>query len=53
MGTVASAALALLGIVVAINLANGTLGAWFKAKFLHQSPTSSTPAQAPKPGQVA
>ncbi len=35
MGTLASALLTLLVIVVLINLANGTLGAWFRAKFLH------------------
>jgi hypothetical protein len=40
MGTFASAVLAFLAIVVLVNLANGTLGAWFKAKFLHQGTSS-------------
>ena len=36
MGTVAAFVLTLLAIVALVNLANGTLGAWLKAKFLHQ-----------------
>lgn len=40
--TAAALALALLGVVVLVNLANGTLPAWLKAKFLHQG---SKPAQ--------
>ena len=38
MDTVAGFALALLFVVLLVNLANGTLGAWLKAKFLHQAP---------------
>lgn len=34
--TAAALALAFLGVVVLVNLANGTLVAWLKAKFLHQ-----------------
>lgn len=41
MGTLASVVLALLAVVVLVNLANGTLGAWLKAKFLHLGSTSS------------
>lgn len=40
MGTFASVVLAFLALVVLVNLANGTLGAWFKAKFLHQAAAS-------------
>lgn len=36
MGTFASVVLAFLVLVVLINLANGTLPAWLRAKFLHQ-----------------
>ena len=36
MGTVAAFVLTLLAIVMLVNLANGTLGAWLKAKFLHK-----------------
>lgn len=36
MDTIAAFVLTLLVIVVLINLANGTLAAWLKAKFLHQ-----------------
>lgn len=38
MGTLAGVVLALLAVVVLVNLANGTLGAWLKAKFLHIAP---------------
>lgn len=44
MSTVASVVLAVLAIIVLLNLANGTLGAWLKAKFLHIAPPKSTPA---------
>ena len=40
MDTVASVALTLLAVVVVINMANGTLGAWLAAKFLHKAPAS-------------
>lgn len=36
MDTVAAFVLALLAVVVMVNLANGTLGLWLRAKFLHQ-----------------
>lgn len=35
MESFASVVLALLAIVMLLNLANGTLGTWLKAKFLH------------------
>lgn len=35
MDTVAALVLTVLTIVVLVNLARGTLGAWLKAKFLH------------------
>ncbi len=38
MSTLATLVLVFLGIAMAINLANGTAGAWLKAKFLN-SPT--------------
>jgi len=38
IGTLATVALTFLAIVVLLNLYNGTLGAWFKAKFLHITP---------------
>ena len=37
MNTVAAVVLTLLAIVVLSNLANGTLGPWFAAKFLHKA----------------
>jgi hypothetical protein len=40
MDTVAAVVLTLLTIVALINLANGTLGAWLAAKFLHKAPSS-------------
>lgn len=36
--TAAALVLTLLAVVILLNLANGTLGAWFKAKFLHVAP---------------
>jgi hypothetical protein len=38
METAAAWVLALLIVVVLFNLANGTLPAWLRAKFLHQAP---------------
>jgi Flp pilus assembly pilin Flp len=46
MSTVAALALALLAVVMLVNLANGTLGAWLKAKFLHMAPPATTSAVA-------
>lgn len=40
MNTLAALLLTFLAIIVAIQLANGTAGAWLKAKFLNR-PTSS------------
>jgi len=37
-GTIATVALTFLAIVVLLNLWNGTLVAWLKAKFLHITP---------------
>lgn len=45
MGTVAVLVLVLLGIVMAVNIARGTLGAWLKAKVLNQP----APASGSKP----
>ena len=39
MNTAAAMLLALLGVVVLVNLANGTLRAWLAAKFLHVNPS--------------
>lgn len=41
IGTLSSILLTVLAIVVLVNAANGTLGAWFKAKFLHITPTKT------------
>lgn len=38
MNTAAALVLAFLAVVLLVNLANGTLGAWLKAKFLHVTP---------------
>jgi hypothetical protein len=38
METAAAWLLALLVLLMLVNLANGTLGPWLKAKFLHQGP---------------
>lgn len=35
MNTFAAMVLTLLAIIMLLNLAKGTLGAWLKAKFLH------------------
>lgn len=37
MDTAAALVIAFLVVVMFVNLANGTLGAWLKAKFLHQA----------------
>jgi hypothetical protein len=44
METAAGVLLALLAVIVLLNLANGTLTAWLKAKFLHQAPPTPKPA---------
>lgn len=44
MDTIASFVLTLLVIVVLINLVNGTLPAWLRAKFLHQAPKTAKAA---------
>ncbi|HET9691003.1 MAG TPA: hypothetical protein VFP61_07605 [Acidimicrobiales bacterium] len=45
MQTIASVALAFLGVVVLVNLANGTLRQWLVAKFLHKtSPGNAQPS---------
>ena len=36
MNTLAFLALTFLGIVIAVQLANGTAGSWLRAKFLNQ-----------------
>lgn len=41
MNTAAAMILALLAVVLLVNLANGTLTAWLKAKFLHVQPAGS------------
>lgn len=41
MNTAAALVLAFLAVVLLVNLANGTLGAWLKAKFLHVKPPAS------------
>ena len=41
MNTAAAMILALLAVVLLVNLANGTLGAWLKAKFLHVAPAGA------------
>lgn len=41
MTTFATLALTLFAIAVLINLANGTLGAWLKAKFLGIAPKTA------------
>lgn len=40
MNTLAALVLTFLAVVVAIQLANGTAGAWLKAKFLNQPTTT-------------
>lgn len=42
METAAAFVLALLVVVVLVNLANGTLGPWLKAKFLHQQQATAS-----------
>lgn len=41
MNTAAAMLLALLAVIVLVNLANGTLGTWLKAKFLHVNPQAA------------
>lgn len=45
MATLATVALTFLALVLLVNLANGTLGAWLKAKFLHIAPTTTAAAK--------
>lgn len=47
MDSFSGAALLVLGIIVYSNFANGTLGDWFRAKFLGRSTVSSSAATAP------
>lgn len=53
MSTVAGLVLAVLAIVMLLNLANGTLRAWLKAKFLHIAPPASTGQPAAATGLSA
>ena len=44
MSTIAALLLTFLIIIMGVNLANGTLTAWLKAKFLHIAPPTNSPA---------
>lgn len=44
MDTIAALVLTVLAIIVLLNLVNGTLGAWFKAKFLDIGPKGPKPS---------
>lgn len=46
MDVAAGLALTFLAVVVAVNLANGTLTDWLKAKFLGQTPAKATATAA-------